>query len=177
MTDRQANKAYYRSRQRCTKCGQQDAFTLNGRSLCAECVEKVNAQSKRYNAEHREERNAWCREWVQTRREAGLCPRCGKPAEDGYIICKRCRVKDNRRREKKRRENDASPWRWQDGICWTCKRRPVLDGKKLCRECYDKSLKSMAKAREAVKDKSVFLGLHFSNGVGSATNASDYLAD
>lgn len=150
MTDRKANAAYYRANQRCTRCGKQDAFTLIGKRLCAECTEKAAQNSTRYGKEHLEERTAYKREWRQKCRDAGLCPRCGKPVDGGYVICKRCRAKDNARREKKRRENGVSPYCMRDErVCWTCKKRPVMDGKKLCRECWEQSCLNLAKAREA----------------------------
>ncbi len=147
-----ARQAYYRARQRCVRCGTQDAFTLIGKRLCADCTEKAARYSSKYGKEHREKRTEYQREWARKRVEAGLCPRCGKPAENGYSRCARCRARDNAQRAKKRRENGVSPYYLRDGICYTCKRRPALDGKKLCRECYEKSVKSMAKAREAQKE-------------------------
>lgn len=143
-----ANADYYRARQRCVRCGEQDAFTIIGKRLCADCTEKQAQSSAKYGKEHRRELTAYQREWAQKRRDAGLCPRCGRKPEDGYKTCSRCRSKDNRRRERQRRENGVTAY-CPEGVCWTCRKRPVLEGKKLCAECYEKSLSSLAKAREA----------------------------
>lgn len=162
MTNRKANAAYYRANQRCVRCGAQDAFTLIGKRLCAECTAKAAQSCKRYEQEHRQERTAYKREWRQKCRDAGLCPRCAKPVDGGYVICKRCRVKDNVRREKKRRENGVSPYYMRDeSVCWTCKKRPVMEGKKLCLECYEKSVRNVAKARA----KQVELGVSPMQGI------------
>lgn len=137
-----ARKDYYRARQRCVSCGQQDAFTLIGKRLCADCTEKAAQQSKEYDREHRQERNAYKMEWTRKRKEMGLC-RCGRPSEGGYARCARCRARENAQRRK-------NPLR-DYSVCWTCKKNPVMDGKKLCRECWEQSCRNLEKAREAEK--------------------------
>lgn len=142
------NVAYYKSRQRCTRCGRQDAFTLNGRSICADCVEKQRESYKRYRAERGAELNAQNKAYRAKMVEAGLCPNCGKPSDGGYVNCQRCRAVARQKMKRRRRESGSLP-HGANGSCYTCNKRPALPGKRLCRECYEKSLASMAKAREA----------------------------
>lgn len=142
------NAAYYKARQRCTHCGRQDAFTLNGRALCADCIKKLHELHKRRRAERGAELNAHNKAYRVKMVEAGLCPNCGKPSDGVYINCPRCRAIARKKMERRRRENGVAP-RGECGLCYTCNKRPALSGKRLCRECYGKSLVSMAKAREA----------------------------
>lgn len=138
MTDRTANKAYYRSRKRCTLCGKQDAYTLNDRSLCAECAEKRRILAANYRNEHPERIKAYRAEYEKGRRAAGLCHACGKPTENGRSRCPRCREKENRRRREKVREDGlVNLPRGDNGVCWQCNKKPALDGQRLCQSCRD----------------------------------------
>lgn len=141
MTDRQANKAYYRARQRCVLCGQQDAYTLNDRSLCAECAEKRRTLAENYRKEHPEQIRAYRAEYEKTRRAAGLCHTCGRPTDGGRSRCPRCRSGENRRRHEKAREGGVVNLpRGENGVCWTCNKRPALREKRLCRECMERQI-------------------------------------
>lgn len=162
MTDRTANKAYYHSRRRCTLCGKQDAYTLNDRSLCAECAEKRRVITANYRKAHMEQWKAKRAEWDKSRRAAGLCHTCGKPVNNGKARCPLCQSKENRRNREKRLDDGlVNLPRGENGICWTCNKRPALDGKRLCRECYENVKRALAKAREAEPDKSVFIGRRY----------------
>ena len=80
----------------CRYCGKQDAYTLIGRSRCAECVG---------------------RETERRRMKMGYSPR---PAPQ---------------------DRPEKPWvnrpRGANGYCWQCNKRPSMDGRRLCRECYE----------------------------------------
>lgn len=76
----------------CRECGGQDAYTLIGRTRCAECV---------------------TRETERCRERRGYQP-AGEKKEKPWI---------NRPRG-------------GNGICWQCNKEPVMDGKRLCSECY-----------------------------------------
>lgn len=141
MSSQAANKVYYKSRQRCVLCGQQDAYTMNNRSLCAECAEKRRVLTANYRNEHPEQIKAYRAEYEKSRRAAGLCHACGKPTENGRSRCPRCREKENRRRREKVREDGlVNLPRGENGICWTCNKRPALRGKRLCRECMERQM-------------------------------------
>lgn len=79
--------------QRCVKCGRQDVFTLNGRSICADCVERNTA----YERERRGFKPAWMRDpkpkpdvnWP--RGDNGYCWQCNKRlAMEGRHLCSSC---------------------------------------------------------------------------------------
>lgn len=141
MTDRQANRAYYHSRQRCVLCGGQDAYTLNDRSLCAECAEKRRTLAENYRKERPEQIRAYRAEYEKTRRAAGLCHACGKPTENGRSCCPRCQSRENRRRREKMREDGLLNLpRGENGFCWTCNKRPALREKRLCGECMERQM-------------------------------------
>ena len=78
---------------RCVICGKQDAFTMNGRPRCAECVEKDTV----YQRERRGFKPAWMRDpkpkpdvnWP--RGDNGYCYQCNKrPALAGKHTCQDC---------------------------------------------------------------------------------------
>ena len=82
-----SKESYYTRKilKRCVRCGTQDAYTLNGRSTCAECAEKVRA----YNAAYQQSGKARERQRAfREKHEAeGLCRYCNRPAEIGKKIC------------------------------------------------------------------------------------------
>lgn len=130
----------------CLWCKQQDAFTLNGRSYCAECAEKL-AQAK-YNKTYRNETTR------QNRKEARKalrlrhienhkCSQCGTSLPENYSfkLCEKCRTK-NRLRDK-----TTTFMRGQNGICWLCNKQPVIENKRLCKTCYDKELQCLSKIK------------------------------
>lgn len=77
------NKTYHerRAERRCGVCGRQDAGTLAGKALCAEC-QKAQAESKRRKS----------LEMVAK----GICVECGNPVEEhrrGKRLCEACKEK------------------------------------------------------------------------------------
>lgn len=141
MSNQAANKAYCKSRQRCTLCGQQDAYTLNNRSLCAECAEKRRVLAANYRKANPERIKAYRVKYNKSRRAAGLCHTCGKATGNGRSRCPRCQSKENRRRREKMREDGlANLPRGENGICWTCNKRPALREKRLCGECMERQM-------------------------------------
>ena len=88
----------------CRECGKQDAYTLNGHTKCADCVER--------DTERRREQRGYQPAWA---------------------------------REKKPEKTINYP-RGANGICWTCNKKPRLEGKKLCAECYGKAVENAKKA-------------------------------
>lgn len=77
----------------CRECGKRDAFTMNGRTRCADCVERDTARRR----EKRGYRPAWERvakpkPFVNfPRGDNGICWQCNKlPAIDGKRLCPSC---------------------------------------------------------------------------------------
>ena len=135
----------------CTKCKQQDAYTLAGRWLCADCAEKVSAQKRaRYHADREASARRAAeqhRELYQRQRTENRCTKCGRPS-DGTYLCPVCRVKINQRRRELKHERGAVPWelRGKDGMCFQCLTEPVAEGTRLCAGCLEK-IRAMVRNR------------------------------
>lgn len=119
----------------CARCHRERAAT--GFTMCPECLERERKRKSKhppYTAEQRDKR----RLRKQDRVKRGECPLCGKPAKVG-TLCLECYAK---------RRNRYQPKYKPDGECLRC-HEPALEGKKLCRTCYDKSCKALEIARAA----------------------------
>ncbi len=91
--------AYLRANHRCVQCRKVDAYTLNGRAYCAECTAYRNAYyARRWKArpDVRADNQRRVTEFLQKRRDQGLCPSCGRKSEPPYIYCAACRAKRRR---------------------------------------------------------------------------------
>lgn len=143
----------------CVYCGKQDAYTLNKHALCAECAGRVNENHRKWRAQNpqRAERgNARRKEVYNSRKEQGLCAKCGKslPEGDHHVLCPGCRAK-HRRYNERAAEKRKGPGRLtrqnvsEFGICSMCFKAPAERGK-LCEKCYEKRLVSLSIAREAL---------------------------
>ena len=133
---------YLRRQNRCVWCGDRDAYTENGRALCGECAGK---QRERY-AEHPEKRKKQIAEYQRERKrklaDAGLCIRCGKAEpRPGLKSCDRC-LGHYRRDNTKKVRKPALP-----GMCSRCRSKPVVEGRRLCADCYESVCRGLEKAR------------------------------
>lgn len=149
----------------CIRCKKQDAYTLAGRLLCADCTAKRHEYDRRYYAEridkaeaHRARKKALTAE----RKENHLCIRCGKELSEGYPYsqCESCRARKNYQRELKERERGVMPrWMWGElGLCVRCGRERAsgetwAGAMKLCERCYENSCKALEKARASYIQK------------------------
>lgn len=155
------DKEFYRLRKKagvCVQCGQEDAFTMAGRSRCSRCAE-MGAESKRKLRTVEEKKirmNAQHNDMEQKRRDMGLCPMCGRPATPGYITCEYCRAK--KRNWQRNRRNSFH--RGENGICWTCNKNKSLPGKHLCQSCYDMTLLNLKNGYETIHEKKVSGYIH-----------------
>lgn len=104
MEDRRAyHSEYMRERRKwfkehkcCTECGEQDAYTLGGRSMCYECNKKrriyqgytsdIDSLSFSKMRKDRKDYNKIPREQFIKR---GMCYLCGKPVKEGYKVCEK----------------------------------------------------------------------------------------
>ena len=59
----------------CRDCKQTDAYTLAGRTYCAECAEKMANRKKEKRSEYREEYNAKMAEYREKLIEENRCSR------------------------------------------------------------------------------------------------------
>ena len=131
----------------CRDCKAQDGHTLNGFVLCWDCQQKANARQneRRKDESYREQRRTEGKKLYSERQANGKCPCCGKKLHStAYKTCSRCRALKRQQKERAevvRRVVENVNWpRGANGYCWRCNRRKVMDGKKLCSECYQKQL-------------------------------------
>lgn len=140
----------------CTNCKCQDAYTLAGRSHCYDCTLKDRERHRKWRStpEGRAAKSERNKQWSERNKALGLCVKCGiRKPQIGRLMCKACVVKrDNRRREQQ--IQDGMNWpRGSNGICWQCNKRPVLEGMKLCQECYDSKLKILQEIPEEARER------------------------
>lgn len=140
-------RAFFRKNEMCTQCGSKDAFTMNGRSMCAECIEKRREYMSDYRAKNREKMREYDRNLTARRKASGICVKCGRDmnGDKDHVSCEYCRAKDAARQREKR-----ATIRWLDGVCYHCASEPVIPGKRLCQSCYEKACVSVANARECI---------------------------
>lgn len=129
-----ARMAYRKITHHCARCNAQDAYTLAGRSCCAECAAKMSAEKMKKYWErggnppgYNERKTALRRKWEQD----GLCTHCGKrPALAGKKRCVECTAYYRRYKERRRIESgrtlEQRLWRKEHGFCWICG-KPVAD--------------------------------------------------
>lgn len=136
----------------CVQCGRQDKRTLSGMSTCLFCATRrnKNARENRDKARDRETDAARKARWIA----AGLCSTCGGEKEEPErAMCINCRVKSRLRYERNKYKNGWKPPRGANGMCWQCNSAPVVNGKKLCPDCYAVKLRSIAIATAAANAK------------------------
>jgi hypothetical protein len=127
----------------CKSCKRQDAFTLNGRAYCAECAAKNAERKRKWRGENPEESRARSRQSREKYAMENRCTVCGKPLPYmcGFKTCASCREHSRQLRAEKRwRENPDRFIRGTPGICYRCVKRPVMEGKKVCKQCYESGL-------------------------------------
>lgn len=142
----------------CTYCGHENA--VKGKTRCVTCAEKLSERSsKRYAAKkyHTEENfnAARRREKLRDLRIAfGVCTRCGKRnSTPGFHTCLSCRAHAKAMNVAYRRKMGVYPCDDYSDLCTMCNKKPPLDGKKLCGECYEKTLRNLSKANAAIKNE------------------------
>ena len=129
----------------CVNCGEKDAYTMAGRTCCAECVTKNAERFAKYYRDNAERYVENAKKRHERLKEAGLCVRCGRvPADKGYTTCGICRKKQNAaqndRNAKKRKAVYDSIDIPMDERCTKCHKRPRYEDHKLCRECYESTV-------------------------------------
>lgn len=147
-------RAWLKSLHLCSECGQEDAFTMNGRALCADCAEKNNASCrKNYDAEKK-------RIYYKRRREQcvndGICTRCKtRKSAEGRKSCPICaaryRAAWNKKQDIGGRIRRGE--RFKYGLCYKCGGK--LDGQiktdgsasRLCSSCYNASVSTLPKIK------------------------------
>ena len=137
----------------CVECGQEPAYKGLTRCICcrANAIDAASDYKRRHPStpEQLEAYRVSIKNLYHTRKEAGLCVKCGKPAQEGKTRCGRCLAKDRQRAAEKRLQQGKIP---KDvamgmGLCCYCLKHPVMPEKKVCEACYPRALQAAEKAR------------------------------
>ncbi len=124
----------------CRDCGQEDAYTMAGRTYCFDCAKKqrIAKQKARNDPQTRRKMLDQHTHMKDTRKANGLCPTCGRKTDGEHALCPYCRAKARKSTARHRAKQNPSvnyP-RGSNGICFQCNKAPVMDSKKLCADCY-----------------------------------------
>lgn len=142
----------------CRDCKEQDAYTLAGRTYCAECAEKMAEGARKRRARDGGEKNRIaCQKWKQKNIEEHKCIYCGRQLPDDYRYkaCNYCHIKLRRYDEEYRRKKGVITWgmRTSSEYCFQCAKNKPLAGKRLCKECYENKLKTCIPQFEECAEK------------------------
>ena len=151
------NYNYYKEHGICPQCGiREDA---PGRVRCEICLARnAEAKSKERERETPEQRairlskmKVYRDKIRRDNRSNGKCVWCGKKLSSYSIcFCPDCRVK-NQKNNNQIKSSITRSERPSYGICYRCGKNPVMNGKKLCRECYEQSMESLKIAQNSEK--------------------------
>lgn len=150
--DRQSY-AFWKARGLCADCHGRDAYTLAGRSRCAACTEKIRTLKQRYRNENRERLARSNHDWYYRMKAEGRCVKCGREVEEPshYTTCAMCRAKQRAEDAERRLASGKIPKAIAAdcGVCGICNRRPAMEGRKTCPECYAQNMRNLDKANAA----------------------------
>lgn len=114
----------------CVKCGAQDARP--GKVMCLQCSFRPHSPT---TDEQRKRHNDRTKDRENERKQAGLCPRCGKPAYPGNQLCYECML--TARRYKRAYIQRTGKRYWDAGTCIRCGAER-LNERMVCAECLEK---------------------------------------
>lgn len=78
----------------CTRCGKQDAYTLNNRRLCYECCEKARIEYHKNKNKYSKKVNSSKKEKYDIFKKQNKCCKCGRElVKTIYKTCEYCRAK------------------------------------------------------------------------------------
>lgn len=144
------NREYMRLHHFCRECQKVDAYTLNGHPKCYECMQKENEMKRKKRKENKIEYNQYQRNRREKLKLELKCSVCGinLPENYSYFLCEKCRW-DKKLKKRKRDQQKVNNWpRGDNGICYQCNKKPVINGKRLCTDCYSMKMKFLEKAME-----------------------------
>lgn len=154
MGDSREVRRYLKNQNLCKSCRKMDAYTMNDHTLCADCMEKAAELKRKQRAKnpykYRDQQNRI----RDRRREEYKCTRCGRMLPPMYLFktCIECRIKMRNRKRNIAIKKDKNI-RGTNGICYQCNKNPVIEGKKLCEDCYSMKLMYLEKAMETNRRK------------------------
>ena len=153
------NYKYYKEHGICPQCGVREHAP--GRVRCEICLAQNAESSRRHrDKENKEQRNERLssvkihhRKMRSNRKGNGKCIWCGKSLSDySTCFCPDCRIKNQKNNEHRKSDIPRSEWPAY-GICYRCGKNPVVEGRKLCKECAEENIKNLKKANDSEKTK------------------------
>lgn len=146
----QARRRFYLATGICPRCGKNEI--IGDEKICLECAAKKAEQDSKRDSKKIYRYTKKRRTLLKAQ---GRCQICGAKLDDArYSSCPSCREK--RRKNYADRKTDCDrDQRIMEGRCYICGSPDLVDGKRLCRLCYKRSLKraeEMHKARRKDKD-------------------------
>lgn len=144
------DRKFFKAHGLCQICGKN--IPEPGRVTCSDCLqynqEYKAIRLKNETPEEREKRLNYYRETGKTRykerRAAGLCTKCGKPAQEGKSMCTECLL-HRRLMDRARRDTHSRDY---ENICTRCRKKPRMEGGKVCADCYPVLVEAAAHMRE-----------------------------
>ena len=136
-------REWYISHGICPKC--KDAPLMGDERSCPECRAKESERLRKY----RHYKPEYRKRHYEKNKSLGLCVRCGRKVIPGHVMCPVC---SGTQRKSSDLLIGERTYRALHGICYRCGKNPCIDGKKLCTDCYDASLRNLRKARAAQRD-------------------------
>lgn len=138
---------FYKSIGICTHCRKNNAEP--GKTLCLDCL----IENRTYKKKHDPVRQrAIDKDKRQRRKERGLCVNCGCRPQYHGLLCSHCYSTVLRRKEREKSDLSRSELP-KYGICYCCCKNPVMDGKKVCKSCYETRLNSIHKICYLTKEE------------------------
>lgn len=125
----------------CGYCGKEnDNLPLKYCKACAEKRSRQNKERKEYY-----ERHGWCNVCGSPEKmENGkMCFRCWETAYNGRQKRKKP-MTDEERQKVYQRNTEKRRKQLENGLCWYCGKRKVLDGRRECIDCYAKRKREIA---------------------------------
>lgn len=134
---------WYKDNNICVRC--RHARAEPNRVMCWKCIEK----EKEYDRNKREKNKEECKKRDNKKykrlKEQGICTYCKhEKAEKGKTKCKKCLAIIRNRRNSKKNGIDRSE-RVSYGLCYTCGKNKLMEGKRVCEICYQKRIDSISK--------------------------------
>lgn len=138
----------------CVRCGKEKA--LLNHVMCPDCIEVIRLRDAgRVETEgQREQRIERQRAKYKSRKESGICVRCGKKHSSVGTKCLECYLKHKKAKDEWRLRTGKKKGYAEHGLCIRCGAEPI-NGKNLCEECLERQRKSAEYARGFVPKQMV----------------------
>ena len=151
--NRKSNRQYRIKIGMCSVCGKNEAEP--NKKMCYECLGKESDKyAEKGKSETAKEKDRERKRILSAERtENGLCSRCGKPKSGSHTkLCGRCKgylriYRNNHRGDIARSE------RPDYGICYICGNHQIMNGKRVCKECYEARLRTIPSMLENINNE------------------------